>query len=183
LFTAALCYVANKKTDSLILFGQRLKAIREASNLSQEQIHYVTGISQSQIARIEAGTLNTGISHVSRLADLFGLEEYELFQFKSPIPDAELLKRNISRYLKSRDIDPSVFIKKGLVYLIETKLLSSKFFSSPRLAKEISEYLKEKANAKFTTSHISQAMDGFVRKGLVEKLETDKKSKFQYRKK
>ncbi|MBT1697156.1 helix-turn-helix transcriptional regulator [Fulvivirgaceae bacterium PWU4] len=172
----------NKETDSLILFGQRLRAIREAANLSQEQIHYVTGISQSHIARIEAGVLNTGINHVSRLAELFGLEDYELFQYKSPIPDSELLKKNIAKFLKSRDIDPAVFLKKSLVHLIETKLLPSKFFSSPRLAKEIAEYFKEKVNAEFTTSHISQAMEGFVKKGLVEKLETEKKSKFQYRK-
>lgn len=173
----------NKKADSLILFGQRLKAIREASNLSQEQVHYATGISQSQIAQIEAGNINTGINRVSTLADLFGLEDYELFQYKSPIPDSELLKRNISKYLKSRDIDPAIFIKKSLVHLIETKLLPSKFFSSPRFAKEISEYFKEKSDTKFTTSHISQAMEGFVRRGLVEKLKTDKKTKFQYRKK
>lgn len=172
----------NKKTDSLILFGQRLKAIREASNLSQEQVHYVTGISQSQIARIEAGTLNTGINHASILAALFGLEDYELFQYKSPIPDPELLKRNISKYLRNQDIDPAVFIKKSLVHLIETKLLPSKFFGLPRFAKEIVEYLKEKTDTEFTTSHVSQAMNGFVRKGAVEKLRTDKKSKFQYRK-
>lgn len=172
-----------KKTDSLILFGQRLKAIREASNLSQEQVHYATGISQSQIAQIEAGNINTGISRVSIIADLFGLEDYELFQYKSPIPDPELLKRNISKYLKSRDIDPAVFVKKSLVHFIETKLLPSKFFVSPRFAREISEFFKEKHNAVFTTSHISQAMEGFVRKGQVEKLKTDKKTKFQYRKK
>lgn len=173
----------NKKTDSLVLFGKRLKAIREASNLSQEQVHYATGISQSQIAQIEAGNINTGINRVSTLADLFGLEDYELFQYKFPIPDSEVLKRNISKYLKSRDIDPAIFLKKSLVHLIETRLLPSKFLNSPRLAKEISEYFKEKSNTEFTTSHISQAMEGFVRKGLVEKLKTDKKTKLQYRRK
>jgi transcriptional regulator with XRE-family HTH domain len=97
------------------------------SGLSQEQVHYFTGITQSQLARFESGILSAGVDH------------------------------------------------------IETKLLPSKFFSSPRFAREISEYFKEKHGVKLTTTRLSKALDGFVRKGLIEKLETDKKGKFQDR--
>lgn len=51
--------------------SENRECIREASNLSQEQGHYATGISQSQIAQIEAGNINTGINRVSIIADMF----------------------------------------------------------------------------------------------------------------
>ena len=124
-----------------------------------------------------------GIHYVSLFAELFGLEDYELFQYKAAIPDADLLKKNVSKYLKSRKIDPAVFLKQSLVHLIETKLLPSKFFTSPRFTREISEFLEEKDGTSFSTSHISQALNGFVRKGKVEKLKTDKKTKHQYKSK
>lgn len=168
--------------NSINLLGERLKAIRKASGLSQEQIQYVTGINQSQIARFEAGSLAARIDHISLLAELFGMEDHELLQYRSPVPDTEILTKNVSRYLKSRNIDPAVFLKKSLVHLIETKLLPSKFFTSPRLAKEISEFLADKNGPMFTTSHISRTMDDFVRKGRIERLKTDK-SKYQYRNK
>jgi transcriptional regulator with XRE-family HTH domain len=146
-------------------------------------VHYLTGITQSQIARFELGTSGARVEDISALADIFGMEDYELLQYKSPIPDADVLKKNISKYLKNQDIDPVVFLKQGLVHLIETKLLPSKFFTSLRFTKEISAFLEEKERAAFSTSHISQALNGFVRKGLVEKVKTGKKTKYQYRSK
>jgi transcriptional regulator with XRE-family HTH domain len=173
----------HQKETSLVLFGKRVKAIREAANISQEQLQYATGISQSQIARIESGTLNTGINHVSRIAEFFGLSDFELFQYKAAVPDIDDLKRGIAKYLKAKDIEPSVFLRKSIVFYVETKLLPSKFLNTPRYAHEISQYLEEKYNAKFTTTGLSQALERFRTKGLIEKLTTDKKSKFQYRKK
>lgn len=173
----------HQKETSVALFGRRLRAIREAANISQEQVQYATGISQSQIARIESGTINTGINHVSRIAEFFGLEDFELFQYKASIPDSDDLKKGIAKYLKIRDIEPTVFLRKSIVFYLETKVLPSKFLTTPRYTHEISEYLEEKYNAKFTTTGLSQALERFRRKGLVEKTTTPKKSKFQYRKK
>jgi len=172
-----------KQQSSLILFGQRLRDLRQSINLSQEQVYHATGIGQSHLARIEAGTLNTGISHIALLAEFFGIGDHQLLEYGAPIPDSEILRKNVIKYLKAKGIDPAVFLKKSLVHLVETKLLPSKFFSTARFAKEIAEFLKEKHDADFNTSQISRAMDGFVKRGLVEKMETDKRSKFQYRRK
>ena len=169
--------------NSVTLFGERLKALREASGLSQEQIQYITGINRTQIGRFELGVSGARIEDISALADLFGMEDHELLQYKSPIPDGDSLKKIISKYLKNHGIDPTVFLKPGLVHLIETKLLPSKFFTSFRSTREISEFLQEKEGAEFTTSHISQALNGFVRKGHVERAKTGKKTKYQYRSK
>lgn len=165
-----------------MLFGKRVKAIREAANISQEQLQYATGISQSQIARIESGTLNTGINHVSRIAEFFGLNDFELFQYKAAIPDIDDLKKGIAKYLKTKDIEPSVFLRKSIVFYLENKVLQSKFLNTPRFATEIASYLEEKHDAKFTTMGLSQALERFRKRGLVEKIPTDIKSKFQYKK-
>jgi len=175
--------VRHKKQNSLTLFGKRLKAFRQAVDLSQEQVYYATGIGQSHLVKIESGTVNTGISHIALLAEFFGVEDFQLLEYKAPIPDAEFLRKNVSKYLKSKGIDPTVVFKKSLVRLIETKLLSSKFFTTARFAKEIADFLAEKHDAEFNTSHISHVMEVFTKKGLVEKIATDKKSKFQYKKK
>lgn len=166
----------------MILFGKRLKAIREAANISQEQIQFATGISQSQIARIESGDLNTGISHVSRLANFFGLEDFQLFQYHEPVPDSDELRKNISKFLKAQSIDASTFLRKSIVYYLESKVLESKFLQTPRLTIEIAEYLEERYNAEFTTMSLSQALNRFVKKGRIERVLTDIKSKYRYRK-
>jgi hypothetical protein len=127
--------------------------------------------------------LNIGLTHISVLADFFGLEEFELLQYKNPIPDSELLKKNVSKYLKKSSIDPSIFLKKGLAHLLRDKVLPTRFMASPKYTKEIALYLADKFQAEFTTTAISQALENLRKKGLVEKILTDKKSKFQYRKK
>lgn len=172
-----------ERKESLVKFGRRLRGIREAANITQEQIHYATGITQPYISDVEGGTLTIGLSHIAVLAEFFGLDEYELLQYKSPIPESEELKQNIIAFLKSNDIDPSIFLRKGLTYLLRTKVLSSKFLITPKYTSEIKEYLTEKFDSSYTTTAISQALENLRKQGLVEKISTQKKSKFQYRKK
>ncbi len=171
-----------EKLQSVVLFGQRLKKLREAADISQEQIHYATGITQMHISRIESGDINTSIGKASKLASFFGLEDYEMFFYNQNIPAGDFLQKNIAKFLIRNNIDPKIFLKKGLTNIL-TKELQSKFFNTPKYAVEISEMLEEKHNVKFSTARISDAMNDFKKKGLIEKLSTDKKSKFQYRKK
>lgn len=177
-----MSYLRNRNT--LLLFGKRLQALRLAVDLSQEQVHHATGISQSQIARTELGQLNTSISHVAMYAEFFGLKDHEMLEYDAPLPDAHLLKKSVTKFLKSRGFDPEIFLKEhqGATHVLE-KLLDTKFLTTPRLAREITDYCKEKYDADFTTSQVSKVLDGLHKKGLLEKLETDKKTKFQYRKK
>lgn len=171
-----------EKTETLVNFGKRLRAIRESINLSQEQIQYATGIGQSHLSKIEAGTVNVGLSHIAVLSEFFGLDEFELLQFNIAFREPDDLKKNVSKYLKRHGIDPSVFLRKGLAHLLKNRVLPSRFLQAPRYTKEISEYLSEKFDSNFSTTAISQALENLRRKGLIEKIATDKKSKYQYRK-
>ena len=62
-------------------FGQRLKELRKAKKISQEQLAGDTGFELSQIGRIERGETNTSISHVSAIAKALKIKPEELFQF------------------------------------------------------------------------------------------------------
>lgn len=165
-------------------FGKRLQAFRLAADLSQEQVHLATGIGQSHVAKTELGQVNTSISHVSLYAELFGVEDNELLDYDGAVPEEATLKKGVTKFLKSRGFDPSLFLKQnqGPTHIIETKILETKFLTVPRLAHEIADYCKEKYDAEFTTSQVSKVLDGLNKKGVLEKLKTDKKTKFQYRK-
>lgn len=172
-----------ERKESLVRFGKRLREIRQAANVTQEQIHYATGITQPYISEVESGALTIGLSHIAVLAEFFGMEEYELFQYKSQIPESEQLKKNITSFLKRNGIDPSIFLKKGLTHLLKSKLLSSKFFATPKYTSEIGAFLNERFDSNFSTTAISQALENLRKQGFVEKITTDKKSKFQYKRK
>jgi transcriptional regulator with XRE-family HTH domain len=177
--------VRNLKNERTVtLFGLRLQAIRRAADLSQAQVYEATGISQSQIARTELGQLNTGISHVGIYAELFGLDDHEMFHYDAPVPEAALLKKNVSKFLKLHGFDPAIFLKQsqGPTYVIGDKLMGTKFLSTPKLASEIVAYCKEKFDAEFTTTQASKVLNGLYKAGLLEKISTEAKTKFKYRK-
>jgi len=171
--------------DSKLLeeFGKRVKAFRLAAELSQEQVQYATGISQSNIYSLELGRLNTSLSHVGLLADFFGVSLSDFVNFKTPIPDADSLKKGVDVYLKKKKIDPNTFQKKGLTKLLRDRVLKSKFLLTPRHAKDIALYIFETWHAQFTTSALSQALENLHKHGAVEKIKTESKNKFLYRKK
>lgn len=70
-----------KDQEFINKFGKKLKKVREAKGLSQEQLALLTEISQSQIARTELGQINTSISHVSTYAKSLNINAMELFNF------------------------------------------------------------------------------------------------------
>lgn len=67
--------------DFIQKFGQRLKEIRKSKKVSQEELAFKAGFELSQIGRIERGTINTSISHVSAIAKALDIPASELFKF------------------------------------------------------------------------------------------------------
>ncbi len=63
-------------------FGKRLQEVRKAKKVTQEELAYRTGFELSQIGRIERGTINTSISHVSALARALKIKPSDLFDFE-----------------------------------------------------------------------------------------------------
>jgi transcriptional regulator with XRE-family HTH domain len=61
-------------------FGGQLRSLRNQKGMTQEELGYKAGISTSQIARIEAGILNTTISTVICISRAMDLEPGVLFE-------------------------------------------------------------------------------------------------------
>lgn len=62
------------------VFGQRLRELRESANLSRPELAELAGINRSQIARLEDGESDPGLSTVFQLADALGVEPEEFWK-------------------------------------------------------------------------------------------------------
>ena len=62
-------------------FGKRVRQIRIAKNISQENLAYDAEIEYSQVSRIERGIINTSISQVFAIAKALNIEPWVLFKF------------------------------------------------------------------------------------------------------
>ncbi len=62
-------------------FGARLKSLRMESRMTQEQLANELGFSQSHIGKIEAGIVNTSISHANAMAKALKIPINTLFDF------------------------------------------------------------------------------------------------------
>ena len=69
------------KKPILIKFGQRIRKLRKARNLSQEQLAELTGFHRNYIGMIERGERNPALVNIEIFANAFGLSLSELFIF------------------------------------------------------------------------------------------------------
>lgn len=98
-------------TQNLII-GQNIKALRERLQLTQESLAAYLGIAREQVAYFEAGTRTVSTDQLSKLANIFCIDEYDFFE-----PDAQ--KRNVNfsfafraDSLESRDLESMARFKK-----------------------------------------------------------------------
>ena len=65
-------------------FGKKMRALREARNLSQEALAWKADSELSQISRMERGIVNAGLSQIFKIAAALGVHPKELFDFEMP---------------------------------------------------------------------------------------------------
>ena len=63
-------------------FAKRMRELRKAANLTQEQLSYKSGLTLSQIARIETGRVNSTVCTIVVLAKALEIEPSELLFLK-----------------------------------------------------------------------------------------------------
>ena len=68
-----------RNEEYLLVFAENLKRIRKSKEITQETLAFKSGLSLSQIARIETGKINTSISTVYVLAKALEVRPGELF--------------------------------------------------------------------------------------------------------
>ncbi len=71
------------------LLGGRIKSLRSAQNLTQEQIADQIGISRQRYARIESGTNNITLEVLSRIAKILGVQVTDITKVLDETPVVE----------------------------------------------------------------------------------------------
>ena len=67
------------KESILIKFGTRIRTLRKARNLSQEQLAEITGFHRNYIGMIERGERNPALVNIEVFAKTFEMSLAELF--------------------------------------------------------------------------------------------------------
>lgn len=71
------------KNNINILFGLKIKQIREERGLSQEEFGYEVGLHRTYIGQIERAEKNISLSNIEKIAVELGLDVKELFDFSN----------------------------------------------------------------------------------------------------
>ena len=66
------------RSDHKILFGKRLRKLREQKGLSQESLALIAGLDRTYVSGCERGRRNIGLENICKLADALGISP-ELF--------------------------------------------------------------------------------------------------------
>lgn len=74
----AYTYIRDEKT--IRTFGRKVREVREKRNMTMEDLSDRSGITYSQLGRIERGEINTSISHASILAKALKIPLSDLFE-------------------------------------------------------------------------------------------------------
>ncbi len=70
------------KKPIVVKFGQRVRKLRKARSLSQEQLAELTGFHRNYVGMVERGERNPSLGHVEVFANVFGMSLSELFIFE-----------------------------------------------------------------------------------------------------
>lgn len=87
-------------------FGRRLKQLRKAKKLTQEQLASKAKMDWKYYGMIERGELNSTLETIEKLAAAFDVEVHQLFifTFEELIPETEIIDEEFDYILSIADI-------------------------------------------------------------------------------
>jgi len=68
-----------EKTKLQIRFGRRVRDLRQAAGLSQEELAFKAGIHRTYLGGIERGEMNPALKNIAAIAEALGVNITELF--------------------------------------------------------------------------------------------------------
>lgn len=92
-------------------FGLRIKELRKALNMTQENISEVLNTEPPNISRLERGVNFPQIDKIEKLAELFDVPVYELFKFEHFSKREDLINKIIEVLNKSNQKDLELIYK------------------------------------------------------------------------
>ena len=69
------------RMDTLVRFGQRLRQLRLAAGLSQEELADLSGLHRTYISSVELGKRNVSLRNIDALATALEVPIHELVRF------------------------------------------------------------------------------------------------------
>lgn len=103
------------------IIGSNIKAFREKLGLTQEKIADYLEVTREMISHYEQGIRNIPTSVITKLANLFGVDEYDLFE-----PDAEQSSANVALAFRIDDFNEEDLIGVAKFRKIVTNYLGMK---------------------------------------------------------
>ena len=82
------------------IIGSNIKAFREKLGLTQESVATYLDVTREMVSYYEQGNRNIPTASISKLANLFGIDEYDLFE-----PDAEQSSVNVALAFRIDDFN------------------------------------------------------------------------------
>ena len=83
-----------------LLLGKRIKELRKTHKYTQEQLAEKVGIGTPNISYFETGKFAPSIETLQKLAQVFGVEVYELYMFQ-PLKPANEIKQELVHAIES----------------------------------------------------------------------------------
>jgi transcriptional regulator with XRE-family HTH domain len=65
-----------------VQFGKRVRELRQARSLSQEELAFKTGLHRTYLGGIERGERNPSLKNIKAIAKALGVSLSELFRFE-----------------------------------------------------------------------------------------------------
>ena len=65
-------------------FGKRVRELRQARGLSQEELAFRVGVHRTYLGGIERGERNPALKNIAAIAKALGVDLPELFRFNGP---------------------------------------------------------------------------------------------------
>ncbi len=87
----------------MVKYPNRLRALREARGLTQEQVGTLVGITESAINRHERGNRSLDGNAIDRYARFYSVSAYELFVGANEVPEDIDTTDPLARYVVVND--------------------------------------------------------------------------------
>jgi len=151
------------------LVGQRLKLLRELLLFTVDEICKIIGIPPTTLRRIENGDTNSIEKWISKLSDLYQVNEETILDVKKPLPNWKTLRRNILSKHRNNNfiiesIDKTPYPKKA----IQFRVLQSNFLNLFKSTQEVLDHLVKRYNWTYDYEKILMALDSLVDDGVLE---------------
>lgn len=91
--------------DSQILFGSRIRSIREAASLSRELVAERADINANYLGEIERGEKWPSIEIIQRLAGALSVSSSTFLEFEAEEIDSNVLLTKLQQVLSNRNTD------------------------------------------------------------------------------